>query len=264
MMATTPFAAKELLIGCEGRILGCVAQAGPSLPELPPMIRREFQQSLRLAAQGESMDPQPWVFAEPFEDPGDDAVRAAVFAVQLDNGEPWLLRGVLRLVEGGPPILSRVSVEHFGSAGVEVTSTAVRFPLARVRGQALGRLREKRKFLEIFRDAGWEVSPEEEKWAREIEQEAEKLVLSRGPQGYPRNFYRRLAIRHVELVKSGRRDVLKALADEESERLKRRVPRETIRDWIRKATELEFLAPGNQGVAEARPGPNLYRKEHDG
>jgi hypothetical protein len=209
------------------------------------------------------MDPQPWVLVERFDDPDDEAVKAAVFAVQSDHGEPWLLRGVIRLVEGGPPILSRVSVEHFGSAAMEVTSTAIRFPLARVRSLALARLREKRTFLEIFREAGWEVQPEEEEWARQIEREAKKLTLSPGPKGYPRNFYRRLALRHVDLVRSGRRDVLKALADEETERLSRRVPRETIRDWIRKATELEFLAPGKRGVAEERPGPKLYKKEDD-
>jgi hypothetical protein len=51
--------------------------------------------------------------------------------------------------------------------------------------------------------------------------------------------------------------VLKVLAAEESERADRIIPRETIRDWVRKATRLEYLAPGSPGRAEARPGPRL-------
>jgi hypothetical protein len=82
-----------------------------------------------------------------------------------------------------------------------------------------------------------------------------------GRRAKPTEHYRRIALRYLELLKQGQRHVLKALAAEESEREGRAVPRETVRDWVRKATKLGYLTPGIQGRASARPGPELYRKE---
>jgi hypothetical protein len=78
-----------------------------------------------------------------------------------------------------------------------------------------------------------------------------RWLASRRPLAH--DHYRRIALRYLEILEE-RRDVLVALAQEES------VPRETIRDWVRKATELGFLGPGTPGRAEQRPGPNLYPK----
>jgi acyl-CoA reductase-like NAD-dependent aldehyde dehydrogenase len=103
---------------------------------------------------------------------------------------------------------------------------------------------------------GWNVTVEDVERAEQAAKQATKPA--RGRRAKPREHYQRIALRYLDLA-SRRRDVLVALADEEG------VPRETVRDWVRKATKLGFLAPGRPGRAETRRGPMLNPKEeHDG
>jgi hypothetical protein len=210
--------------------------------------------------------PPPWVRAESFSDPEDDAVIAWVAAVHMirpsesvKREEPWLIRGLLRRAEAGPPLLSRLSVEHFPDCDLEVTGTVLRgVRVADIREDAYARLKDRPIITAALRELGGRgPSPEEERWAQRVAEEARKLPLNRGRKGYPAEHYRRIALRCLKLYDDGRRDVLKELAAEEDR------PYQTIRDWVRRARdpELGFLAPGRQGRIDFRPGPNLYRKE---
>jgi hypothetical protein len=114
----------------------------------------------------------------------------------------------------------------------------------------------------MWAGGGWNVTVEDVEHTKKLAAAAAQRPLNRGRHGYPDDHYRRIALRYLKLVEE-RRDVLVALAQEESEGLGRDVPRETVRDWVRRATELGFLLPGTPGRASKRPGPNLYRKDDD-
>ena len=173
--------------------------------------------------------------------------------------EPWRISGTLRRDPNGPPIVGELTVEHFPldakSVRAEVTGTVMRrLRLADMRDDACAGLEGHKLFAEV----GWHVTPEQREQAVGA---AEETKRKRGRPGYPPEHYERIALRYLELLAQGKRNVLKELANEESERLKRIVPRETVRDWVRKATKEGYLAPGKPGRADARPGPKLTRKE---
>jgi hypothetical protein len=178
--------------------------------------------------------------------------------------KPWLISGVLRRTEEGPPILSELSVEPGSEDVVEVTGTVLRgIPVAIIRERVLGWPGPIAKTREIMAaTGGWNVTAEDVKRAKRVAAAAARQPLNRGRRGYPHDHYRRIALRYLALLEE-RRDVLVGLAQEESDLLGKAVPRETVRDWVRRATELGFLVPGTPGRASNRPGPNLYKKEED-
>jgi hypothetical protein len=210
---------------------------------VPPVPSHRMDELLKAATKL-----KPCVTAEPFDDPDDADVFAAVYAIQPVKGEPWLVRGVLRHNSPGPPLLRRVAVEHFlVDDGREVTGEVVRsLNLASIRNEALARLSALSTVATVTRKVGG-VSA----WS---EQQIEAIDDA---TGHSIHHYRRIAIRYLERVAEGRRDVLKALAEEEG------VKRETVRGWLRKATSLGLLTSGTQGRAGREAGPNLYRKEHN-
>lgn len=222
-------------------------------------FRDEFRKALKERAQID----WPIVIAQPLDDSLDESEIAEFAAGTLVNGEPWLIQGVLRSDPAGPPIVARLRAENFPVADVEVTGTVLRsLPIARIRDKALAWLIPLAVGRQALADAsGWAITPDDVERARETAAQAERP--QRGRRGHPPEHYRRIAFRYLELLKDGQRKVLVALADEESERLGRTIPRETVRDWVRKATRLGFLAPGKRGRAEARPGPNLYKKKEE-
>jgi len=130
-------------------------------------------------------------------------------------------------------------------------------PLGVIRDRALAGLRGVLLAREAMAaDPSWRITDKHVEPARRAVVEAGKP--KRGRPGYPEEHYRRIALRYLELLKLGHRNVLVVLAAEEGR------PRETVRDWVRKATGLGYLAPGKPGRAEARPGPKLKRKGSDG
>lgn len=211
----------------------------------------------------------PWVLAHPPTDYekedevaaavfADERVIAAVFAVHpiapLERGrrEPWLIRGLLRANDAGPLTLDRVTVEHLERLAVEVTGTVLRgVPLARIRDIARSRVTTAASVREA---AGDYFGPEDVEWARKAAREASKLPLRRGRTGYPREHYRRIALRAGELADE-RRDVVVALAEEEQRSY------DAIKRQLVRAREFGFLPPTTQGRADFTPGPNLYRKD---
>jgi hypothetical protein len=227
-----------------------------------------FRLRARKALKGDAVD-LPFVLARRLDKPGPDELAefmAGVLAppTPAARPEPWQVEGLLYRCPTGPPIVGSLRVRHFPldtkALRAELTGLVLRaLPLATIRDGALAGLEGSLQFLEIAGEAGWRgVALDDVERAREPVHEARKAR-----PGRPRlsdQFLERIAIRYVELARV-RRDVLVALAAEESERAGREIPRETIRDWVRKATERRYLAPGKPGRAEARPGPRLKRKE---
>ncbi len=199
------------------------------------------------------------VIAHGWQDPGgDDRVFAAVFAVQHIDHQPWLIRGVLRGGTSGPPILSRVAIEHFHDPDREVTGTVLRdLRFGEIRDRALTRLRERARNL-----GAMSFVPEPTARAAGVAaKKAGRGAIPVGSRGaYQPEHYRHIAERYLALVESGRRDVIKALEEEEGKRLGEPVGHERMRDWVRKATKLGFLAPGSPGTVARQPGPNLVRE----
>lgn len=209
--------------------------------------------------RGRTVEPlfrPPWILVKRIGE-RDEAGVVAVDMIPPAEGkpeEPWLVRGVLRF-EGGPTILTRVAVDHLAGS-LEVT----RFVLARVRlgeirNRATGLLRIAPDVLEGKVFLGYEAPAGEEQWAKRV---SKANPPRRGRKGSPIEHYERIARRYLELADSGRRDVVKTLAEEEQR------PYQTVRGWLARCRDLELLAAASkQGRAESRPGPNLYRKEKE-
>jgi hypothetical protein len=226
---------------------------------VPPLPDHHMEELLAAVGDPTNSVPSPWVLAGEFEEPGDAAVFGAVYAVQMLKDEPWLIRGVLRSGGLAGPALVRVTVEHFTEPAREVTGSVIRdINFGQIRDAALAYLGPRADFIKIMADAGVQL-PYDSSRVQAIEKASAEATKapSRSRRIRSVDDYRRLAVRYLELVAEGRRDVLKALADEEG------VRRETVRGRLRKATELGMLGPGKQGRAGREPGPNLHRKEQD-
>lgn len=235
------------------------------VPALSSRERRELARRLRsYVTNRPDGEPPPWVLADQADTPERGAIASFValtLAKRSKAGEPeaWLVRGVLRRGQHGPPILTRVAVDHFSDSTIEITSTAMRgIRFDEIRKRACENLALKKAVFDAVKKAdklteaevaalGW---ADHEKWLAEAAVDAARAPR-RGPKGMPDAYYRRIAERYLELVKDGRRDVVKALADELA------APIPTVRDRISTATKRGFLAGGKQGRATLRPGPNL-------
>lgn len=107
----------------------------------------------------------------------------------------------------------------------------------------------------MLKELGYEnASADRKEWARRVSEEARSIPLRRrGRRGYPDDHYRRIALAYLELQRQGvSRGIQQQLAEQEGR------PWQTIRDWVRIATEKGFLGPGSKGKAGRMPGPNLY------
>lgn len=145
----------------------------------------------------------------------------------------------------------------------EVTGTVLRrLPLARIRDIARRDIGTSAAVVALLGVIDY-VTPEEIEWAQVAAREAAKVPLRRGRKGYPRDHYRRVALRAVALADT-RRDVVEALREEEAKRLGRYVAHDTVKRQLARARhEFGFLAPTTKGRANFTPGPNLYRKEEE-
>jgi hypothetical protein len=223
-------------------------------------VPRHFQANLRIGQAALGPEP-PWVTVTP------SATGASFVAVEFFRDEPWLVRGHLLQTEHGF-VVSRLAVERFlftdTSYGArldpgtnDVTGTVIRgLHPDKIRERALLMLQHKGTAYQGMERAGWDLAPEEFDQVRRLAEAARELPLNRGRKGYPDDHYRRIALAYIDDVRAhGSRGVLARLASAEN------VSRATIRDWVRRARELGFLAPTKQGRAEATPGPNLHRPE---
>lgn len=110
----------------------------------------------------------------------------------------------------------------------------------------------------MYGGRGGKVQAQDIDRARRLTKAASIEQLKRGRTGYPDDHYRRIALAYLDLLAMGnRRGILNKLAEQETNRLARYVPRETVRTWVRRARELQFLTAGEPGRAGAEPGPRL-------
>lgn len=196
----------------------------------------------------EPLNQPPWILVKRFG----GRTEAGLVAVAMlapsegEQEEPWLVRGVLSF-EDGPPVLSRFAVEHLNEPR-EVTGFVLkRLRLAELRNRAAG----------VIRLLGYVPLPSEEK--PPAARPTDTLATKRGRKGHPPEFYARIAFRCIELSDSGRRDVLKVLADEEDAKY------QTVRGWTMRCRDLGLLAkPRQRGVAGFTPGPNLHHYRQEG
>jgi hypothetical protein len=203
----------------------------------------------------------PWV------DVDDAGPEPSFVAVDFAANEPWLIRGYLHRSTSGL-VIGRVGIEHFrferhldlfvrSDSDVEVTGLVLRkIRLGRIRDRALLRFRRREPVYASMERGGW-ISPDDYGRARELAELSRNQPRKRGRAGYPDDHYRRIAFAYIDDIKEhgNSRGVLDRLAKAEH------VQRSTIRDWVKRARELEFLAPTKQGRAAALAGPNLLPKE---
>jgi hypothetical protein len=248
---------------------GCTVSNVASRETFFELFRGQLRARAQKALGGSRAYEWPFVRGRPLDDVVSDefAEFAAGFLARptpRSAPEPWFVQGVLRRGPSGPAIVSKLTIEHFPvrarAVPAEITGGVLRdLQLGTIRDQALRDLEPTATGRAAMAQVGgWHVSGKDVEVARRAADEASKS--RRGRPGYPSEHYRRIALRYLELIER-HRNVLVVLAAEESERAGRTIPRETVRDWVRKATERGYLAPGKPGRAEARPGSNLYRKE---
>lgn len=157
--------------------------------------------------------------------------------------------GSLAVDGSGRLVVQRIAVEA-GDGGV-TTDVLRSVPLGRIVAQISG-------------DLGKTLSPalDRKELARFRAVAAELQPPRRGRPSKPPEHYRRIAELYLALQSEGfDRGILDEIARRESTRNKP-VARDTARDWVRKATVLEYLSPGVVGRAGRQPGPRLIAEQH--
>ena len=135
-----------------------------------------------------------------------------------------------------------------GLSGPQAARLVRDIPFSKRLGKFHRQIREQHPRWQKDWVAGFQVSPRD---------------LSPGRAGYPDDFYRRVAVRYLELVRDGNTSVHTTLAAEATREKwlprSRRIERETVRTWIKVAIKKGFLVPsGKQGSRGGTEGPNLY------
>jgi hypothetical protein len=169
------------------------------------------------------------------------------------DGQWWLVRGLLAS-DHGPSVVRLVSVQAWPWEPFrhdhDVTATLLReVPIAEIRNVAVASIR---RYPRVAAELPPPFQP-----TREQERAAERAQPARRGRRplYTDDDYRALALRYVELGKSGDREVRRTLAREY------RVGEERIREWLRQARKRHFLAPTTQGRANFELGSRLQHEE---
>lgn len=164
---------------------------------------------------------------------------------------PWSAEMALVLREGRP-VLDDVVFHCPGPAGL--TTDALRdFPVALVLDTA------RRQLVTMGDHAG--LSPVADPATEEFRRRARRAAKSvgggphRGRIGYGEAHYRALALDYLELQDAhGHRGLRERLAQQYD------VSPETMRDWIRRARELQFLSKATPGRGGSDAGPRLHEE----
>ena len=242
----------------------------------PSYLREGLTKQWRAYLEDPQSQPAPpWVYVDTNRDPDDRTVLGHVEALvavapnRSAGTQPWYVRGVLRETRSGSLGLCSVCIEHLTDPVAEVTSVVTHgIQLARIRDTAAARLAITAEAFAIAASPSEEKKRQydfvpysstaaEKRRARRIMRAAGRQPQRPGRKGRGAEHYRAVALAALELYENGRRDVLKRLTEQYG------VPYQTVRDWTRKARELGFLAPTEQGRSQWLPGPALNRKEKD-
>jgi hypothetical protein len=156
----------------------------------------------------------------------------------------WIAYGLLT-VEHGHLTIATMRLATLGERRDGVTSVLIR----RVRVDAILQAARERLVDTTFGDlAGGDWAHQ----AHAVKEAMHGVELKRGREGYPADHYRKIALRALQLqAEHGARGVRQRLAEAEGR------PPETVRDWIKRARQLGYLAPATPGRAGYVPGPNL-------
>jgi hypothetical protein len=170
----------------------------------------------------------------------------------------WLAIGYLGHASSGRVVIKQLALEPAGDSGpdLDVTGTLLRsFRPDELIARAKAQLIDTPGALDVAERLGLaSPSAEERRRTEEAAVAAGKDERRRGRRGYPESHYRRVALDHLELLESG---MTRGLHKELGNRYG--VSAERMRDWVQRASELEFLTGGEkQGRAGRQAGPRLY------
>jgi hypothetical protein len=203
----------------------------------------------------------PFVIATPYADDRNAAVFAHFSAIYLLDDVSWLVRGVLARNASGP-VIRRLALEAWDQDGPEVTTEVThRLRVALLRDRALRQLREQPGVLQMAELVlGIQVPDDEQRDAAAAAEAAAQTERKRGrpPLLRPED-YAEIARECIAL--QGQRGIRATLAKEWN------VSEATVRDRVKRARELGYLAESKHGKADYRPGPNLTARpkgENDG
>ena len=218
------------------------------VPDLPREACDYFAvrlEELPLEVRQGRLWPASWVWAP---DPQTDPPSAYFAALDFVDERPWLVRGRIE-VQGGLGRVRQLTVEPW-EHDLEVTGVVLRrIGVADLRDRALAHMRDRVRIEEALPGLRELLRPAAPLRPFVAEATARR---PRGRRGRTDAHYRDIAIAYLEVYESG---VSRGILDELAARYGR--PRETIRDWVRRARELGFLTTGTQGRAGAEPGPRL-------
>jgi hypothetical protein len=207
----------------------------------------------------------PEVFAWPATG---DELPAIYFALAEEvDDRCWLIRGELVPdLKSGLLRLARVTVEPLGHDG-EVSGSVLRgLQVARIRDRAIQKVRAMGT-RPIHFGSSFDSEPdfpfETPIFAAHID--AEVAPRKKGRKGLGDAHYRKIAMLYLEIYNQGvTKGILKAIAarlDEEHADAgtvtRPKTSPATVRDWVNRARELEFLSEGKSGRAGAAPGSRL-------
>jgi hypothetical protein len=176
--------------------------------------------------------------------------------VEFVGATPWFICGELAKVAISRLYrIAYVTIEPWGDDDIEVTGTLLReLHLAAIRDEAV------RYFLwageprmqydpKVRR---FQFFPDETEARRDVVATARAETRRRGRPGYPDAFFQDIAqqLLHVCETIEGR-DMYGPLSEQYQ------VPRDTMRSWVRRATQKGFLLPGEPGRTGRQPGPRL-------
>lgn len=187
-----------------------------------------------------------------YDDLADKSIFAAFIVIDRKGEKNWIVRGIIARSRHRGIVARQWTVEPFSPDGSQdgVTSTDMReIAFGAIFDHVVNHL----AFL------GWVASlpaggttPEWREWATDAAQLARDVELR----------YERVARAYLALVAQGwRRGIIAEIARQETERAGHEVTVGTIRQWVRRARDLGFLARGPQGRIYGVPGPRLMEEQ---
>lgn len=224
------------------------------LPELDSELREDFEAAAQRyadRANRKDMPRPPWAICERLDcEKGDVAIGIlAVDFLSLPrstrSADPWLIRA---RALGTPLEIVELSVQHLTAPATSVTGEVLRAVRPGELLEAAVRWARSRSSMQrAFKILGDQPSPEDIRWAQD----------AAGAVDRHHERYRLVAIEAVELYDAGERRVVQRLADIHG------VSLTNMREQVRQARRLGYLAPGRRGRQSFRLGHRL-RPEHDG
>ncbi len=251
-------------------VLGTSDAAGAAV--LQSQLSEEDWGLYTAAADAAASVPGPpvCVYAQEIAERPDVVARFVAYltvAVRPSIAKGWIVSGYI-VLSGGELVIGQLTLEPELNTGTGITRSLLHgVSVSQILARAQAMLVQTPEWLELVKRLGLGEPPhaDKERAHRAAATAATAgTARRRGRKGWGEEHYRRVALEYLALQREGvGRGILNRLAEREAKRLKKPIARETMRDWVRRARELGFLAGGVRGRAGARPGPNLYPKKEE-